>query len=99
VPSAAPLSVREVVTMACALADAPPPRLSTMPAAVLWLGGLANPLVRELRETQYQFRGPFVVDSSAATAALGIAATPIEESLAETVSRRAAGPARPAPRR
>jgi len=85
VPSVPPLSVREVITQACALAAAPPPRLSTMPGAVLWLGGLGNPLVRELRETQYQFRGPFVMDSTAATAALGIAATPIEESLAETV--------------
>jgi nucleoside-diphosphate-sugar epimerase len=85
VPSVAPLSVRDVVTRACALADAPPPRLSTMPAPVLWLGGLANPLVRELRETQYQFRKPFVMDSSTATAAFGIAPTPIEESIAETV--------------
>jgi nucleoside-diphosphate-sugar epimerase len=86
VPSVPPLSVREVATRACALADAPPPRLSTMPAPVLWLGGLGNPLVRELRETQYQFRGPFVMDSSAATAALGVTATPIEETLAGTVS-------------
>jgi nucleoside-diphosphate-sugar epimerase len=85
VPSVPPLSVREVVTRACALADAPPPRLSTMPALVLWLGGLGNPLVRELRETQYQFRKPFVMDSTAATAALGISPAPIEESLAETV--------------
>jgi nucleoside-diphosphate-sugar epimerase len=85
VPSVPPLSIRQVVTRVCAVADAPPPRLSTMPAAVLWLGGLANPLVRELRETQYQFRAPFVMDSSAATPALGITATPIEETLAETV--------------
>jgi nucleoside-diphosphate-sugar epimerase len=92
VPSAPPLSVREVVTRACALADAPPPRLSTMPGAVLWLGGLGDPLVRELRETQYQFRTPFVMDSTAATAALGITATPIEESLTETV--RGVAPAR-----
>ncbi|MGH3586848.1 MAG: hypothetical protein ACRDQ0_11040, partial [Pseudonocardia sp.] len=85
VPSVPPLSVRELVTRACTLATAPPPRLSAMPGAVLWLGGLANPLVRELRETQYQFRRPFVLDAAAATAALGIAPTPLEESLAETV--------------
>jgi nucleoside-diphosphate-sugar epimerase len=85
VPSAPPLSVREVVRRACALAAAPPPRMSTMPAPILWLGGLGNPLVRELRETQYQFRRSFVMDSTAATAALGITPTPIEESLAETV--------------
>jgi nucleoside-diphosphate-sugar epimerase len=85
VPSAPPLSVRELTARACALAAAPPPRLSTMPGFVLWLGGLGNPLVRELRETQYQFRRPFVIDSTAATGALGITPTPIEESLAETV--------------
>lgn len=85
VPSVAPLSVREVVTRACAIAGAAPPRLSTMPPLVLWLGGLGNPLVRALRETQYQFRKPFVMDSSAAAAALGITPTPIHESLAETV--------------
>ncbi|TWF76741.1 nucleoside-diphosphate-sugar epimerase [Pseudonocardia hierapolitana] len=92
VPSAPPLSLREVVTRACALAGAPQPRLSTMPGLVLWLGGLGDPLVRELRETQYQFRRPFVMDSTAATAALGITATPIEESLTETV--RGVTPAR-----
>jgi nucleoside-diphosphate-sugar epimerase len=93
VPSAPPLSIRELVTQACALAAAaPPPRLSTMPGFVLWLGGLGNPFVRELRETQYQFRRPFVMDSSAATEALGITPTPIEESLAETVRGVAAVP-------
>jgi nucleoside-diphosphate-sugar epimerase len=85
VPSAPPLSVRELTARACALATAPPPRLSTMPGFVLWLGGVADPLVRELRETQYQFRSPFVLDSTAATAALGITPVPIEESLADTL--------------
>jgi nucleoside-diphosphate-sugar epimerase len=92
VPSAPPLSVRELTARACALAAAPPPRLSTMPGFVLWLGGLANPLVRELRETQYQWRRPFVMDSTAATGALGITPTPIEESLAETVRGLASAP-------
>lgn len=94
VPSAPPLSVREVTARACALAAAPPPRLSTMPRSVLRLGGLTDPLVRELRETQYQFRKPFVMDSTAATAALGITSTPIEESIAGTVHAVASvGPA------
>jgi hypothetical protein len=56
-----------------------------MPGFVLWLGGVANPLVRELRETQYQFRRPFVLGSTAATAALGITPAPVEESLADTL--------------
>ncbi|MFE7332859.1 NAD-dependent epimerase/dehydratase family protein [Streptomyces sp. NPDC057565] len=86
VPATAPVSMRDITTRACALADAPPPRLSTMPAAVLWLGGLGNPIVRELRETQYQFRKPFVVDSSAATKAFGIEPAALEVSLEETIA-------------
>ncbi|MEU3921698.1 NAD-dependent epimerase/dehydratase family protein [Streptomyces sp. NPDC029004] len=86
VPTAAPVSMRELAARACALAGAPVPRLSTMPRAVLWLGGLRDPLVRELRETQYQFRRPFVLDSSATTTAFGIEANPLEESLRETMA-------------
>ncbi|GAA1246385.1 NAD-dependent epimerase/dehydratase family protein [Kitasatospora nipponensis] len=85
VPTEPPRSIREVVTWACELADRPAPRLAVMPGALLWLGGLAVPMVRELRETQYQFRGPFVLDSSAATAAFGITPTPFETALRETV--------------
>jgi nucleoside-diphosphate-sugar epimerase len=85
VPTAPPQSIREITTRACELAGAPAPRLSTMPRAVLWLGGLANPLVRELRETQYQFRRPFVLDSSAATKQFGIDPVPPDEALRETV--------------
>lgn len=86
VPTAAPVSMRELAARACAIAGAPAPRLSRMPAAALWLGGLFNPLVRELRETQYQFRRPFVLNSSATTTTFGIQADPLEESLRETVA-------------
>ncbi|MFI1397971.1 NAD-dependent epimerase/dehydratase family protein [Streptomyces sp. NPDC020681] len=84
-PTAPPQSIRDLATRAAHLAGAPAPRLSVMPAPVLWLGGLGNPLVRELRETQYQFRRPFVLDSSAATKAFGIEPSPLEASLNETV--------------
>lgn len=53
---------------------------------MLWLGGLVNPLLRELRETTYQFDRPYVLDSSAAQQALGIAPTALDEALAETLS-------------
>ncbi len=42
-----------------------------MPYPVLWLGGLADPFVREMRETAHQFAAPFVMDSSAATTTSG----------------------------
>ncbi|GAA1246023.1 hypothetical protein GCM10009609_06810 [Pseudonocardia aurantiaca] len=85
VPAAPALSVREVAGRACAAAGVPRPRLSTMPAPVLWLGGVFDPLARELRETQYQFRRPFVLDSSAATTMFGIEPTPVGEAIVETV--------------
>lgn len=85
VPSAPAMSIRELAIRACAMAGSPAPRLTAMPGALLWLGGLTDPLVRELRETQYQFRHPFVLDSSAATAAFGIEPTPVEDAIAETL--------------
>ncbi|TDC24717.1 NAD-dependent epimerase/dehydratase family protein [Streptomyces sp. 8K308] len=85
VPTAPPRSIRGLTTLACSIAGAPTPRLAAMPRPVLWLGGLFDPLVRELRETQYQFRRPFVLDSTAATETFAITPTPIEDSLAETV--------------
>ncbi|MEV6109556.1 NAD-dependent epimerase/dehydratase family protein [Streptomyces sp. NPDC051940] len=85
VPTAPPLSLRELAGRACALAGAQAPRLAVMPRAVLWLGGLRDPLVRELRETQYQYRRPFVMDSSAATAAFGIEPTATEDALREMI--------------
>ena len=39
-----------------------------MPSWVLWAAGLVEPDGQELRETQHQFRRPFVLDSSGRTA-------------------------------
>ncbi|MFR9776326.1 NAD-dependent epimerase/dehydratase family protein [Micromonospora sp. MS34] len=86
VPSVPAVPMRDLAARAAALVGAPAPRLARMPYPVLWLGGLANPMARELRETAYQFDRPFVMDSTAATAALGIEPTPLGESLARTVA-------------
>lgn len=85
VPSPPALSMRELATRAAALAGAPRPRLTRLPYPVLWLGGLVNPLLRELRETTYQFDRPYVLDSSATQQAFGIEPTALEEALAETL--------------
>jgi hypothetical protein len=47
--------------------------------------GVVSPLVRELRETRYQFERPFVVDSSAFESTFGVSATPMDEALDATV--------------
>ncbi|MFF3857405.1 NAD-dependent epimerase/dehydratase family protein [Micromonospora sp. NPDC002575] len=96
VPSPPAVSARELAVRAAALAGAPAPRLTRLPYPALWLGGLANPFARELRETAYQFDRPFLMDSTAATETLGVEPTPLGSALAQTV---AALRATPAPRR
>ena len=51
---------------------------------MLWAGGLFSVQVREFRKVVYQWRRPFVLDSTDATATFGITATPLDDALAET---------------
>ena len=53
--------------------------------------GLVSPLMRELRETEYQFRDAFVMDSSVAEATFGLKPTPWEDILATSRSILLAG--------
>lgn len=85
VPTAPPLSVRALAARAAELAEAPAARVARMPGFALRLAGLFNPAARELLEVQYQLQRPFVLDSSAATAAFGIDPTPTDEALRETI--------------
>ncbi len=86
VPSAPAVPMRDLAVRAAALVGAPTPKLTRMPYPVLWLGGLANPMVRELRETAYQFDRPFLMDSTAATATFGIEPIPLDRVVKETVA-------------
>ncbi|MEV4541515.1 NAD-dependent epimerase/dehydratase family protein [Micromonospora echinaurantiaca] len=85
VPTAPAVSIRELATRAAALAGAPAPKLTRMPGPVLWLGGLFDPTAKEMREVAYQFAGPFVLDSTAATATFGIDPMPLDDALAATL--------------
>ncbi|MFG1712244.1 NAD-dependent epimerase/dehydratase family protein [Micromonospora sp. NPDC049203] len=94
VPSAPPMSMRALAHRAAERAGAPAPRLTRMPYPVLWLGGLADPFAKEMRETAHQFAGPFVMDSTAATETFGIEGTPLDRVVDEMVTGlRAAAPA------
>ncbi|HVV13679.1 NAD-dependent epimerase/dehydratase family protein [Amycolatopsis sp.] len=84
-PTPPPMSVRALATRAAELAGAPAARVARMPGIALRLAGLFNPAAREMIEMQYQLQRPFVLDSSAATAAFGIQPTPADEALRETV--------------
>ncbi len=47
--------------------------------------GLLIPPLREMEEMTYQLDRPYVVDSSDFTATFGVEATPLDQSVAETV--------------
>ncbi|MFE4479468.1 MULTISPECIES: NAD-dependent epimerase/dehydratase family protein [Streptomycetaceae] len=86
VPTAPPLSVRAMVERLAAEAGGGPVPVRRLPAAALAVAGLFSPLLRELRETRYQFDRPFTVDCSAYEAAFTVRATPLEEQLRATVA-------------
>ena len=88
VPTAPAVSIRHLAERAAEIADAPAARVTTMPGIALRLAGLFNPAAREMVEMQYQLRGPFVLDSSAATTAFGIEPAPTDDALRETIEGR-----------
>jgi nucleoside-diphosphate-sugar epimerase len=51
-------------------------KVRSMPHALLSVGGTVVPVLRELRETEYQFTAPYVLDSSDIERELGLAPTP-----------------------
>lgn len=80
-PTAPAVSLRELTAIAARQLDARH-KVSAIPGPVFWTAGLFVPALRELRETQYQFRAPFVLDSSAAEQTFGLKPAPLEESVA-----------------
>jgi hypothetical protein len=81
-----PLSQRQIITALCSAADVPVPHVRTIPALATRALGIVVPTIRELAEIRYQFDTPFIVDSSAAQTAFGLAPTPMPEALEQTVS-------------
>ncbi|MEV0002426.1 NAD-dependent epimerase/dehydratase family protein [Micromonospora sp. NPDC050980] len=86
VPSPPAISMGELAARTAARGGAPAPRLTRMPYPLLWAAGAVNPFARELRETAHQFARPFVLDSSAATATLGVEPTPLDRIVDEIVT-------------
>jgi nucleoside-diphosphate-sugar epimerase len=72
-------TTRQLAELAC-----PGARVRPVRPMLLRLAGLTDPAVREILEMRYLFEEPFVVDSSAIAAELGVTATPAAEALAET---------------
>ncbi|MGO4254850.1 NAD-dependent epimerase/dehydratase family protein [Marmoricola sp. RAF53] len=85
-PTAPALTQAELVAAFAAAAGVATPKVTGLPAWVLSAAGLVSPATRELAETAYMFTDPFVLDSSASEARLGLAPTPIEVGTKETVA-------------
>lgn len=80
-PTNPPLTFRELVTRFTQVQGLPAPKLATVPYPILWVAGLFDPIMKELRATLYQFTRPFVIDSSKTTETFGLRPTEIDAAL------------------
>lgn len=82
VPSAPAVTVRRFAERFARVKGAPAPKLTGLPYPALWASGLFNTAAKELRTTYYQWARPFVMDTTHTERTLGLAPTPLDESLA-----------------
>ncbi|KIC65976.1 epimerase [Pseudarthrobacter phenanthrenivorans] len=76
---------KELVAAFAAAAGRPTPKVRVLPGWVLRAAAAFSRDARELAEMLYQFERPFVMDSAASEAALGVTHTPLEAAVAATV--------------
>jgi nucleoside-diphosphate-sugar epimerase len=86
VPSAPAMTLREHVTRAASVGGFPTPRLRRIPEAAVRAVGLFEPFTREFVEMLYQFKRPFILDSSHTTATFGLTATDLDEALRQVIT-------------
>lgn len=75
VPTNPPVTQQELATASAQALHAPTPKIAELPRRAMKVLGLASPMVRELMTVSYQFTGPWVLDSSETSNALGIQPT------------------------
>ena len=87
-PAAGPLTAQQFFDMVAEAAGRPvPAQASVASPALLAVAGMFSPLLREMRETTYQFRAPFVIDASKFGAAFGrLEPTPHRDAVTQTVA-------------
>jgi nucleoside-diphosphate-sugar epimerase len=88
VPTSPALSVRELAQRFFRVSGQPGVKVAGLPRSALRLAAPFNPFVRELIEMDYQFRAPFVLDSSAATRTFGLTPTDLDEVLRTVATAR-----------
>ncbi|HEX8628685.1 MAG TPA: hypothetical protein VF755_10995 [Catenuloplanes sp.] len=94
VPSPEPMTMRELVHRAANIGGYGQPTIRRYPEPVIRAAALVNPFIRASLEMSYQFKRPFVLDSSRTTRVLGIRHTDVDEALrAALADGRSASPA------
>jgi nucleoside-diphosphate-sugar epimerase len=86
VPSNPPRTQRQAVADLAGAAGVPMPKVGVVPPAVLRIVGLFVPMVREVKETDYQRDRPFILDDCAARATFDLAPTPWSDLLTAQVA-------------
>lgn len=84
VPSVSDAPVRRLATRLAELAGAPAPRLTSMSPLDLHNAGLADPVVAQMWEMQYQYQRPCLLDASLTARTFGLSPTPLDQVLRET---------------
>ncbi|MBK7780758.1 MAG: NAD-dependent epimerase/dehydratase family protein [Ardenticatenia bacterium] len=79
VPSNAPKSARQVVDDLASAAGVGPIKSSAVPGFLMSVMGVFQPVIRELKETDYQRERPYILDDSAARTTFGLQQTPWAE--------------------
>jgi nucleoside-diphosphate-sugar epimerase len=85
-PTGPAVSQRQLATAFTEAGGAAAPKLGAIPGWALRAMGIFSKDLRELTETLYQFDKPFIMDSAASQAALGMRPTPLAEAAAATVA-------------
>ena len=85
VPSNPAVTQRQALTDVMAAAGRQAPKVSQIPATVFAALALVVPMLRELKQLDYQWTRPYLLDDSAARAHFGMEPTPWDEVCARTL--------------
>jgi nucleoside-diphosphate-sugar epimerase len=84
-PAGPAVTGREFLAAVCDAAETPH-RISAVSPLMLQIAGIFSPMIREIKETTYQWTDPWVVDTSKFQSAFGpFVQTPMTEAIAATV--------------
>jgi nucleoside-diphosphate-sugar epimerase len=86
VPTAEPLTFRELGARFAAAAGAPEPRIRPIAAGLVRAMGLVSPVLREVASVADHFTEPFVMDTTASQRMLGTSPTPWDQAIVETLA-------------